>query len=71
MGETIWLPQIDRDSCSGCGDCISACPTHAIGLIDGKAGLIKAEACTYCGSCEVICPTAAIVLAYQIVVADR
>ena len=69
MHEEIWLPQIDWDSCTGCGDCLPACPTHAIGLIYGKVALIEAEACTYCGDCEVICPVNAIALAYQIVTA--
>lgn len=69
MCEEIWLPQIDRGSCTGCGDCLSACPTQAIGLIDGKVAFIKVKACTYCGACEAICPVGAIALAYQIVVA--
>ena len=70
MRETIWLPQIDRDSCTGCGDCLPACLPHAIGLIDGKVAFIRAEACTYCGACEVICPVNAIALLYQIVAAQ-
>ena len=70
MREEIWLPQIDRDSCTGCGDCLPACPTHAIGSINGKVAFIKAEACTYCGACEAICPVNAMALAYQIVTAQ-
>ncbi|HJW03039.1 MAG TPA: ferredoxin-type protein NapF [Azospira sp.] len=28
----VALPQLDADACSGCGACISDCPTHAIAL---------------------------------------
>jgi ferredoxin len=70
MHEAVWLPQIDRDSCTGCGDCLPVCPTHAIGLINGKAAVIQAEACAYCGACEAICPVSAIALPYQIVAAQ-
>ena len=64
---TEWLPRIDRHQCTGCGDCITRCPSGALGSMDGKAALIHPQLCTYCATCEDICPVGAIELPYLIV----
>lgn len=61
-----WIPQIDPAKCTGCSDCIAACPTGALGWQAGKAALLRPEACTYCALCEEICPAGAIELPYLI-----
>ena len=61
-----WLPTIDRVTCTGCGSCILACPVDALGMVDGKADLVKPEACTYCLACEGLCPVSAIQLPFLI-----
>ena len=66
MVEEIWLPQIDKELCTACGDCIAACPTDALALVDGLAVLAEPAACNYHGDCETICPVDAIALPYQI-----
>lgn len=71
----IWMPQIDEDLCTGCGDCITVCPTNALALVSGTAStefaevavLAEPDACNYCGECEAVCPVEAIALPYQIV----
>lgn len=63
----IWLPQIDKDVCTGCGDCIVICPTDALALVDGTAVLTNPTACSYHADCETVCPVEAIALPYQIV----
>ena len=55
-----WLPQINQNRCTGCGDCIAVCPTGALELVDGKASVAHPDACTYCAMCEDICPAYAI-----------
>ena len=67
MAEEIWLPQIDEGLCTGCGDCLAACPTDALGLAGGLAVVVDHAACNYCADCEIICPVEAITLPYQIV----
>jgi pyruvate formate lyase activating enzyme len=39
--------------CTGCGDCLTACPTGAAVLVDGVPGATKA--CTACGQCVDAC----------------
>jgi NAD-dependent dihydropyrimidine dehydrogenase PreA subunit len=61
-----WMPRINQTKCSGCGDCIPICPTHALGWQNGKAALLKPELCNYCAVCEDVCPVGAIELPYLI-----
>ncbi|MBA3874711.1 MAG: 4Fe-4S binding protein [Anaerolineae bacterium] len=62
----VWLPYLNRNICTGCGACITACPTSALGQVDSKAALVSPELCTYCAACEIICPVGAIELPYLI-----
>ncbi len=63
---SIWLPRLDRNLCTGCGDCIAACPVDALAQVDSKATLVAPDRCTYCAACETICPVGAIELPYLI-----
>ncbi len=66
----IYLPMIDRSVCTGCGDCISACPVDALAQVGGKAALVRPLACTYCTVCENLCPVGAIELPFLICLED-
>ena len=70
MNRIVWLPLIDDQICTGCGDCTIACPTHALRLSEGVAIVREPEACNYCGSCEMICPVEAISLPYQVILGN-
>ncbi len=52
--------QIDDEKCNGCGLCASACHEGAIGMIDGKAKLLRDDYCDGLGDCLPACPTGAI-----------
>lgn len=51
---------IDGDKCNGCGACVTACHEGAIGLVDGKARLMRDDYCDGLGDCLPQCPTGAI-----------
>jgi ferredoxin len=52
--------EIDQDKCNGCGACAAACHEGAIGMVDGKATLLRDDYCDGLGNCLPVCPTGAI-----------
>ena len=52
--------KIDEEKCNGCGICADACHEGAIGIIDGKAKLLREDYCDGLGDCLPACPTGAI-----------
>lgn len=51
---------IDEEKCNGCGACAKACHEGAIGMINGKAKLLRDDYCDGLGDCLPTCPTGAI-----------
>ena len=52
--------QIDENKCNGCGACAKACHEGAIGMVNGKATLLRDDYCDGLGDCLPTCPTGAI-----------
>ena len=51
---------IDTEKCNGCGACAAACHEGAIGMVNGKAKLMRDDYCDGLGDCLPVCPTGAI-----------
>ena len=51
---------INENLCNGCGACADACHEGAIGLVNGKAKLLRDDYCDGLGYCLPACPTGAI-----------
>lgn len=52
--------KIDEEKCNGCGICVSACHEGAIGMVNGKAKLMRDDYCDGLGDCLPGCPVNAI-----------
>ena len=52
--------RIDESKCNGCGLCAEACHEGAIGMVDGKARLLREDYCDGLGDCLPACPMGAI-----------
>lgn len=52
--------EINEEKCNGCGACATACHEGAIGMMNGKAKLLRDDYCDGLGDCLPTCPTGAI-----------
>ena len=64
MNKFIHSVQLDEEACTGCINCIKYCPTQAIRVHNGKAG-ITPEFCIDCGRCLRYCPHHAQTVTYD------
>ncbi len=48
--------KIEEALCTGCALCVSACHEGAIGMINGKAKLLRDDYCDGLGDCLPACP---------------
>lgn len=63
--QLVARPQVVRSKCVGCGDCVRACPVHAIS--PGRPVSIDLEACIRCYCCHEVCNLSAINLRHGLV----
>ena len=54
------LPAVDERRCTGCGDCVTACPTDCLALAEALPWLARPAECISCALCALVCPTGAI-----------
>lgn len=59
------IPIIDREMCTGCGNCVEICPPLAIVMEDERAR-IEEEFCEECGFCAAHCPADAITIPFPL-----
>lgn len=48
--------EVDKDKCTGCGECVDVCPSECFELVDGKSEVVNGDACVFCESCVEACP---------------
>lgn len=58
-----------KETCSGCGLCVKACPFGAIEIVEGKAQIN--DACTLCTVCVRVCPHKSITIERPTVPLER
>jgi Pyruvate/2-oxoacid:ferredoxin oxidoreductase delta subunit len=57
-----YAPQVDADTCTGCGTCADRCYFSAIAVNDDNLAQVNVEQCLGCGQCAFICPEEAITM---------
>ena len=57
----MFVVTIDADKCTGCGECISACPAQVFEM-SGDIAEVTDNECLGCESCVLLCPAEAIAL---------
>jgi formate hydrogenlyase subunit 6/NADH:ubiquinone oxidoreductase subunit I len=67
---TRYIPEIEMQKCTGCGQCVSVCPVEAMSLVTAndphrknrKTARLDEELCLGCGVCVRSCPNGSITL---------
>jgi NAD-dependent dihydropyrimidine dehydrogenase PreA subunit len=53
--------QVKTDDCTGCGDCVTACPVEVVAL-EGSKAVVKPEECIECNACVDTCSSNAMTM---------
>ena len=58
----MYQPEVDREKCVGCGECVDICPVDVYELQDDKSVVANGEECLGCESCLEVCEENAITI---------
>ena len=68
----IGRPEINKEQCTGCGECAGRCPSNAIvnGTNSENIG-INYDECVFCALCEDVCPVGAVKMTNKFELAQK
>jgi NAD-dependent dihydropyrimidine dehydrogenase PreA subunit len=55
-----YVPEVDKEKCVGCGECVEVCPVDVYELQNEKSVVVAEEECLGCESCLEVCEEDAI-----------
>jgi NAD-dependent dihydropyrimidine dehydrogenase PreA subunit len=56
----MWKINIDKEKCTGCGECAESCPGDVYEMVDGVPVPVNLDECHGCHTCEAVCDEDAI-----------
>jgi NAD-dependent dihydropyrimidine dehydrogenase PreA subunit len=56
----MWKVTVDKDKCTGCGECVDVCPVDVYQLVEGRSEPVNEDECLGCESCIEVCDFEAI-----------
>lgn len=62
----MFIALVNWDKCSGCGDCVRACPMDCFEMTAvGKPEIPRSTFCIDCSNCKEVCKENAIIVSMQ------
>ena len=55
--------KVNQDECTGCGDCVGACPVEGVLVLEDQKAVVKSDECIECNACVDACPSSAMTMA--------
>jgi NAD-dependent dihydropyrimidine dehydrogenase PreA subunit len=53
--ERMWKVTVDKEKCTGDGECADVCPVDVYQLVEGRAEPVNEDDCLGCESCIEVC----------------
>jgi ferredoxin len=55
--------QVKQENCTGCGDCVEACPVDGTVVLENEKAEVNPNDCIECNACVDACPSDAMKMA--------
>jgi NAD-dependent dihydropyrimidine dehydrogenase PreA subunit len=54
--------QVNQEECTGCGDCVEACPVEGVLILENEKAVVNPQDCIDCNACADACPSNAMTM---------
>ena len=54
--------RVNEEECTGCGDCVAACPVEGVLVLENEKAVVKSDECIECNACVDTCPSNAMTM---------
>jgi NAD-dependent dihydropyrimidine dehydrogenase PreA subunit len=62
----MWKVTVDKEKCTGDGECADVCPVDVYQLVEGRAEPVNEDDCIGCESCMLACDFDAITVEEEV-----
>ena len=64
--QQMWKVTVDKEKCTGDGECADVCPVDVYQLVEGRAEPMNEDDCIGCESCVLVCDFDAITVEEEV-----